>query len=163
MSERPLWAPWRIEYVRAPKSDTCPLCDAIAGVEPQHSLVIERGDRCVTMLNAYPYASGHLMILPSRHAADLRDLDDGELAQLMRLTQRALHALGAVMAPDGFNVGLNLGPAAGAGVAEHLHLHVVPRWAGDTNYMPVIAGTRVVPEALEATRASLAAALDGLG
>ena len=153
---RPLWAPWRIEYVRSDKSGPCPFCEAAADREAETSLVLERGARCLTMLNAYPYASGHLMVLPQRHTARLEELDPSEIAELMTLTQRAIRALAEVMAPHGFNVGLNLGTVAGAGVADHLHQHIVPRWHGDTNFMPVIADTHVLPEALEATRASLA-------
>jgi ATP adenylyltransferase len=156
---RPLWAPWRLEYVRADKSGRCPFCDAAAQGDDRRSLVVERGVRCVTMLNAYPYASGHVMVLPRRHVAQLQELDAEEVGELMQLTQRAIRALSEAMAPHGFNVGLNLGEAAGAGVADHLHQHVVPRWSGDTNFMPVIADTRVLPEALEATRARLAAVL----
>lgn len=159
---RPLWAPWRLEYVRADKSGRCPFCDAVAAGDGQGSLVVERGARCLMMLNAYPYASGHLMVLPHRHVAQLEELDTAEAIELMTLTQRAIRALTAVMAPHGFNVGLNLGGAAGAGVADHLHQHVVPRWNGDTNFMPVIADTHVLPAALEATQTSLAQALKRL-
>jgi len=156
---RPLWAPWRLEYVRSDRAEGCPFCDAVAAVDDPNSLVLERRTHCLTMLNAYPYASGHLMVLPSRHVAQLEAISDAEARELTQLTQRAIRALTQVMQPDGFNVGLNLGTAAGAGVAEHLHQHVVPRWSGDTNFMPVIADTGVLPAALEATRASLAAAL----
>jgi diadenosine tetraphosphate (Ap4A) HIT family hydrolase len=113
------------------------------------------------MLNAYPYASGHVMVVPYRHIADLEELTADELGEVMVLARRAVTALRDTMAPHGFNIGLHLGAAAGAGVAEHLHLHVVPRWEGDTNFMPVIGNTRVVPEALDATRSSIAAALVG--
>lgn len=111
------------------------------------------------MLNAYPYAGGHVMVAPYRHRGELGQLRESELTDLMRLTRRAVAAMGERMHPDGFNVGLNLGAVAGAGIAEHLHMHVVPRWAGDTNFMPVLAGTRVVSQALDATRAVLAEAL----
>ena len=115
------------------------------------------------MLNAFPYAPGHVMVAPSRHVAALEDLNEDELLDLMRLAQRAVLAQKAAMSPDGFNTGLNLGKVAGAGIEEHLHLHVVPRWSGDTNFMPLLADTPVVPQALEATRDALAAALKELG
>jgi ATP adenylyltransferase len=153
MSERPLWAPWRIQYIKAPKSDECIFC------QPDPAHLIERGERCTTILNAYPYAPGHVMVAPSRHVADLDELDDAELLELMQLAQRVIAAQRGAMSPDGFNVGLNLGKVAGAGIADHLHLHVVPRWDGDNNFMPVLSDTHVIPQALEETRTALLAAL----
>lgn len=150
-----MWAPWRIEYVTGPKSGECPFCEAAAGHHPDADLVVARGGSCFVMLNRFPYASGHLMVLPLRHIASLLDLHPDEQTEVMRLTQLAIQALTEVMGPEGFNVGLNLGRAAGAGVDEHLHQHVVPRWAGDTNFMPVLADVNVVPEALRATRQRL--------
>ena len=161
MSERPLWAPWRIEYITRPRKEGCIFC-AIAAGEDQQELLVERGDRCFTVLNAFPYASGHVMAAPYRHVAGLEELDDDELLGLMHLTRRAMRALREAMSPDGFNAGLNLGVEAGAGVADHLHMHVVPRWQGDTNFMPVLADTRVLPQALAATREALVAALGRL-
>jgi ATP adenylyltransferase len=155
MSERPLWAPWRIEYITRPKEGECIFCAAATG-DDERELVVERGARCFTLLNSYPYASGHVMVAPFRHVAGLEDLDDAELLCLMRLARRAMEGLRAVMSPDGFNSGLNLGAVAGAGVADHVHLHVVPRWAGDTNFMPVLAAVKVIPEHLAATRQKLA-------
>jgi ATP adenylyltransferase len=157
MDRRPLWAPWRIEYIKGPKSRECIFC-AAAARDPD-ARVVDRGDLCLTMLNAFPYAAGHLMIAPMRHVADLDACEPGELDELMALTQRALRGLRQIASPDGFNVGLNLGKVAGAGFADHLHLHVVPRWDGDANFMPVLADTRVIPEALDATRAALIEAL----
>jgi|SRR5438132_2122549 len=159
MDERPLWAPWRIEYVERPRADECIFCSAAQGGKHRWA-VIDRGERCFTMLNAYPYTSGHVMVAPYRHVGGLPELDDAELLELMRLARRAIAAQTEAMSPDGFNAGLNLGTVAGAGIADHLHLHVVPRWEGDTNFMPVIAGTRVLPQALEATREALLAALE---
>ncbi len=161
MEDRPLWAPWRIEYVRAPKTDACIFCAAGANEPEQANLVIQRGECCFTMLNAFPYASGHVMVSPYRHVGELEDLDDAEVADLMRLTRLALGALREVMSPAGFNVGLNLGEVAGAGFGDHLHMHVVPRWTGDTSFMPVIAGTRVISQALDATADELRTALAG--
>jgi ATP adenylyltransferase len=159
MEDRPLWAPWRIEYIKGPKPDACIFCAAVAANDDADARVIDRGERCLTMLNAFPYASGHVMVAPHRHVGDLDACEPGELGELMALSQRAIRALREVVSPDGFNVGLNLGKVAGAGVDDHLHLHVVPRWQGDTNFMPVLADTHVVPEALDATRAMLAEAV----
>jgi ATP adenylyltransferase len=159
MSERPLWAPWRIEYVAKPKSGGCVFCAAAAG-ESDDPLVVARGELCFTMLNAFPYAAGHVMVSPCRHVGALEELTEDEVAELMRLATGALVALRRVMSPAGFNVGLNLGRVAGAGFADHLHLHVVPRWEGDTSFMPVIGDTGVIPQALEATAKSLRAELE---
>jgi ATP adenylyltransferase len=159
MAERPLWAPWRIEYITGPKDERCIFC---AGASPDAEgaeRVIERGDRCFTMLNAFPYAPGHVMVAPLRHVAELDGLADDELLEMMQLARRAISALRTAMSPDGFNVGLNLGTVAGAGIADHLHLHVVPRWQGDTNFMPVLADTHVIPQALDATHDVLLDAL----
>ncbi|HEY1593197.1 MAG TPA: HIT domain-containing protein [Solirubrobacteraceae bacterium] len=151
MSERPLWAPWRIEYITGPKGGKCVFCHPGAA--------LERGTHCFTMLNAYPYAPGHVMVAPYRHVAGLDELDDDELLDMMRLARRAVLAVKQAMAPAGFNTGLNLGKVAGAGIAEHLHMHVVPRWEGDFNFMPLLADTHVIPEALDATREQLTEAL----
>jgi ATP adenylyltransferase len=160
MSERPLWAPWRIEYITRQAAHTCIFC-AAAGDDPD-KVVLERDARCFTLLNAYPYASGHVMVAPLRHVGGLEELDDEELLCLMRLTRRAVRALREAMSATGTNVGLNLGVDAGAGIADHLHVHVVPRWRGDTNFMPMLTGTRVLPQALAATREVLGAALQRL-
>jgi ATP adenylyltransferase len=153
MTERPLWAPWRVEYIKGPKSDRCIFCDP----DPAH--VVERGEHCFTILNTYPYAPGHVMVAPFRHVAALDGLRDEEMLELMRLAQRTVGAQRTAMTPDGFNVGLNLGKVAGAGIADHLHLHVVPRWDGDNNFMPVIGQMRVIGQALDATRDVLLDAL----
>lgn len=163
MSDRPLWAPWRIEYITGPKDEDCIFCEA--ATSGQHDAAhepIDRGDHCLTILNAFPYAPGHMMVAPLRHVAALEDLTDDEMLELMRLARRAILAIRGAMTPDGFNIGLNLGRVAGAGIADHLHLHVVPRWNGDTNFMPVLADTNVIPQALEATRNVLVAALAGV-
>jgi ATP adenylyltransferase len=153
MSERPLWAPWRIEYITGPKGDQCIFC------EPDPAHLVERGERCFVLLNAFPYAPGHVMVAPNRHVGELGDLEDDELLESMQLASRMVDALQAAMAPHGFNVGLNLGKVAGAGIADHLHLHIVPRWEGDNNFMPVLGETRVIPQALEETRKILLEAL----
>lgn len=160
MTERQLWAPWRIEYITGDADEGCVFCRAAAGGVDE--LLLERSSRCMTLLNAFPYASGHVMVAPLRHVGELQRLHDGELLELMKLTRRALHALQTEMSPEGFNVGLNLGTVAGAGIADHLHMHALPRWQGDTNFMPVIADTRVLPQALHDTRELLASALERL-
>lgn len=151
MSERPLWAPWRIDYITGPKGQDCVFC------RPEEAL--DGSERCFTLLNAFPYAPGHLMVAPRRHVSELEALDDRELLELMALGRRAIRAIRSAMSPDGFNVGLNLGTVAGAGIADHLHLHVVPRWEGDNNFMPVLGETHVLPQALDATRAAVTGAL----
>jgi len=157
-----LHAPWRIAYIQAPKppsSDASLFSQIAQSGDDVANLVIARDRSCFALLNRYPYNGGHLMVVPYRQAADLEELTDQELTDLMRLTRRCVAALKKVMAPDGFNIGLNLGRPAGAGIAEHLHIHVVPRWNGDTNFMPVLADTKVLPEALADTAARLRAAL----
>ena len=163
MSERPLWAPWRIEYITGPKASDCIFCDAALGKGEPARRVVDRGTRCLTMLNAFPYAPGHLMVAPLRHVAALDELEDDELLELMQLTRRANRALRRAMTPDGFNVGLNVGKVAGAGIADHLHMHVVPRWLGDTSFMPVLDDTRVIPQALDASHDVIVKALRELG
>jgi ATP adenylyltransferase len=159
MDERPLWAPWRIEYITGPKAGECIFCAAAADRDGGAEQLLETGGECFTMLNAFPYASGHIMVAPYRHVGELDALEERELVEMMALTRRAISALRDVMAPDGFNAGFNIGEVAGAGYADHLHLHVVPRWRGDTNFMPVLGGTRVISQALTETRATLVAAL----
>ncbi len=163
MTERPLWAPWRIEYITGPKDGDCIFCAAAAErhVDPAHE-PIDRTERCLTILNAFPYAPGHVMVAPVRHIGALEDLDEDEMLETMQLARRAVLAIRAAMTPEGFNVGFNLGKVAGAGIADHMHLHVVPRWGGDTNFMPVLAGTNVIPQALEESRLALVEALAGL-
>jgi ATP adenylyltransferase len=152
---QPLWAPWRGEYVeKADRQDGCVLCRALAASEEQ-SLVLHRSERAFAVLNRFPYSSGHLMLAPVRHVGDFRELTAAEAAELHALSVAALDALAAVYAPDGFNIGWNLGRVAGAGVADHVHEHVVPRWSGDTNFMPVLGDVKVLPEHLEHTRRRL--------
>jgi len=152
-----LHAPWRIEYILSPKPKLdASLFTSIAQSDDDiGNLVIARDRTCFALLNRYPYNGGHLMVVPYKEVADMNGLTDEELADLWKLTRRCVAALTAVMRPDGFNVGINLGRVAGAGILEHLHIHVVPRWNGDTNFMPVIAGTGVVPEALKEIAAKL--------
>lgn len=157
-----LHAPWRIQYILAPKppaADPSLFTRIAQSSEDVANLVLIRARSCFALLNAYPYTGGHLMIVPYRQTSDLDELTEAELTDLMLLTRRCVQALKKVMHPDGFNVGVNLGRVAGAGVTEHLHLHVVPRWNGDTNFMPVLADTTVVPQALSELAAQLRAAL----
>ncbi|MEM0329637.1 MAG: HIT domain-containing protein [Nitrososphaerota archaeon] len=146
-----LYAPWRIAYIKwfSKKGRECFLCEASREKDDARSLIVYRGRSCFVILNKYPYNNGHLMIAPCKHAGKISDLGDDELLELIELLKLSIAALEAEYKPDGFNVGLNLGRAAGAGLEEHIHLHVVPRWFGDTNFMPVLADTKVVPESLE--------------
>jgi ATP adenylyltransferase len=162
MAERPLWAPWRIEYILAPKTGECIFCEAADGNEPHARWVVDRSEHCFTLLNAYPYGPGHVLVAPRRHVAELDELRSEETLELMALARRAVAGLRAAMSPDGFNLGLNLGTVAGAGIADHLHLHAVPRWEGDTSFMPVLADTRVVPQSLDASKQVLLEALGRL-
>ena len=155
---KPLWAPWRLEYIeQADEQTSCIFCDAFAGTDAA-GLVVRRGDHTFVLLNRFPYASGHLMVAPIRHVGDFGELDDAEALETHRLAQQGLGALAAVYGPQGYNLGWNLGRVAGAGVVDHVHMHVVPRWSGDTNFMPVLADVKVLPEHVADTRRKLAAA-----
>ena len=156
-----LHAPWRIEYILSPKPElkTGLFARIAQSSDDEANFVVVRDRTCFALLNRYPYNGGHLMVVPYKEAADLNGLTDEEGADLWKLVRRSINALTAVMKPDGFNVGINLGKVAGAGIAEHLHIHIVPRWTGDTNFMPVIAGTGVVPDALKEIAAKLRAEL----
>jgi ATP adenylyltransferase len=146
-----LWTPWRIAFIRGEKPRECIFCQKARETNDRENLVVARGRVSFALLNAYPYTSGHLMIAPYQHTADLVTLDAETTSEIMDLTKRAIKALRAAYRTDSFNVGMNLGEAAGAGIADHLHLHVVPRWPGDSNFMPVIGDTRLIPETLETT------------
>ena len=163
MSER-LWAPWRMDFVtKGYKDDQCLFCRVNAETDDTANYVLARGPLSLLMLNAYPYTNGHLMAAPLRHTAEFDALSPEELAEMMAMAQRGMAALRSVYRPDGFNVGMNLGSAGGAGIADHLHLHIVPRWSGDTNFMPVVGDVRVMPESLDASYARVKAALDAEG
>jgi ATP adenylyltransferase len=151
-----LWAPWRLSYVQGErKEEGCIFCRAAKPGDDSAHHVLHRGERCFVMLNAYPYNSGHLMVAPHRHVPSLEDLDADELLEIMTLTQRSLGALRETYGPDGFNLGVNEGEIAGAGFADHLHMHVVPRWAADNNFMAVTGDTRVLPQSLDDSYAAL--------
>jgi ATP adenylyltransferase len=143
---KPLWAPWRLEYIeQADETPGCVFCDA------QDEMVVHRGERAFVLLNKFPYTSGHLMVAPLRHVGRFDELADEEALEVHRLASAAIAALDSEYGPQGYNLGWNLGRVAGAGVVDHVHLHVVPRWAGDTNFMPVLADVKVMPEALAET------------
>src|SRR5580765_1880267 len=152
-----LHAPWRIEYILAPKpAQSDDLFVRIAQDNDDiGNYVIARDRTCYALLNSYPYVGGHLMVVPYKQAPDFHGLTDEELADLLKLTRRCQEALTRVMKPDGFNIGINLGKCAGAGILDHLHIHIVPRWNGDTNFMPVLGSTTVVPQALSELAAEL--------
>jgi len=156
----PLWAPWRMEYILAPKdgSKACIFCgvDAAQADERRARLVVCTTDRAFVLLNRYPFSAGHLLVVPHEHQSGIEELDLETHDALFRLVRESCVRLRRALRAEGLNVGFNLGAAAGAGIAEHLHAHIVPRWSGDTNFMPVLADTRVVPQALEKTRDHLA-------
>jgi ATP adenylyltransferase len=152
-----LWAPWRLEYVQsADEQEGCIFCKAAAADDDEGQLVVHRGEHAFVLLNKFPYASGHLLVAPYRHGLNFGDLDDAEILEVHQLGAQGLDALAATYGPEGYNLGWNIGRIAGAGIPDHGHLHVVPRWAGDTNFMPVLGDVRVIPEHLTATRAKLA-------
>lgn len=151
-----LWAPWRMEYLQAPKTDRCVFCEAARGTNDPGSQVVARGQRCFVIMNRFPYNAGHVMVVPTRHRGRLQDLDDSELGEMFRYIDYCVRVADRVLHPDGYNVGMNLGRAAGAGITDHLHMHVVPRWAGDTNFMPVVSETKVISEHLQTTQQKLA-------
>ena len=158
-----LWAPWRLEYIVAEeKPDGCIFCVFPQQDEDEKNLIIHRGKHAFVIMNRFPYSNGHLLIPPYRHVADITELTDEENLEIMQLTQKCCTVLKAICKPDGFNIGINLGTAAGAGIADHVHLHIVPRWNGDTNFMPVFADIKVVPQALETTYKQLKAQFDRL-
>jgi ATP adenylyltransferase len=153
---KPLWAPWRLEYIgQADEQEGCIFCRA-AESEDEAGLVVHRGAHAFVLLNRFPYASGHLMAAPYRHVGEFSELGDDEAVEIHRLAGRGMAALAQLYEAQGFNLGWNLGRVAGAGIVDHIHLHVVPRWLGDTNFMPVLADVKVLPEHLLETRRKLA-------
>jgi ATP adenylyltransferase len=161
VTEQRLWAPWRIEYIKGPKPEECIFCTAVEAADDAERHVVARGERCFVMLNAYPYTNGHVMVAPYAHVPSLEELDEPTLLELMKLVRSSLGAIRDAYGPEGFNIGVNQGKVAGAGVEEHVHMHVVPRWGGDTNFMPVFAGTRVLPQSLEDSYRELTASWPG--
>lgn len=151
-----LWAPWRMKYieyakVRKGESEECFICEAVQASELEAHLTLYRDSSVILLMNKFPYNTGHLLLAPSRHVADFSQMSREELLSLAEMLRRSLTMLKLALSPDGFNVGVNLGRVAGAGLETHLHIHIVPRWLGDTNFMPVISNTKVIPEALNDT------------
>ena len=152
MTENRIWAPWRLEYVKDASKDIeeeCVFCAKPALGDDESALILHRGKTCFAILNLYPYTNGHLMITPFEHVGRIQDLPAETIAEMMAMAQQAMNRLEDVYRPHGFNVGFNQGRSAGAGVEHHIHMHIVPRWGGDTNFMPVIADHRVMPQSLE--------------
>ena len=146
-----IWAPWRIEYIQMQKPAGCILCDKPEQKDDVANYILYRGDNNFVIMNSYPYNPGHLMVAPYRHVANLEELTDAERHEHFDIVSRSIKLLKEVFGPAGFNIGMNIGKVAGAGIDDHIHTHIVPRWQGDTNFMPVIADVRVVPEALAET------------
>ena len=163
MASQRIWAPWRLEYVKDASKDSaeeCIFCAKPAEDDDEANLIVHRGERAFVILNLFPYTNGHLMIAPYEHVATIQGLDAETLAEVIALTQRAMSGLEERYSPHGYNVGFNQGRVAGAGVEHHIHMHVVPRWGGDTNFMPVLADTRVMPQSLEESYEALRGAFD---
>ena len=146
-----LWAPWRLAYIQGPVDDCCIFCVDEDSAEDQMRLIVARGECSYVIMNRYPYSNGHLMVSPYRHLSDTAELENREVLEIHQLTIRCQAALRTVCSAQGFNLGWNIGPAAGAGIADHIHMHIVPRWAGDSNFMPILADTRVIPQHIETT------------
>ncbi len=157
-----LWAPWRLEYIQGPENNCCIFCDSEDAVDDHSRLIVARGEFSYVIMNRYPYSNGHLMIAPCRHLSDPAELENQEVLEIHQLMIRSQSALRAVCAAQGFNVGWNIGQAAGAGIADHIHMHIVPRWAGDSNFMPILAETRVIPQHIEKTYSLLKKAYAGI-
>lgn len=144
-----LWAPWRMEYILGPHRNECIFCEALKKGEEGYTLV--REEFAFVIMNTFPYNNGHIMVAPTRHTGDIGNLSDEEMLSISRLVKKSLQILQDKLKPDAFNIGMNLGRVAGAGVEDHIHIHIVPRWNGDTNFMPVISDTKIVSQALEET------------
>jgi ATP adenylyltransferase len=158
-----IWAPWRLAYVKDASKDVeegCIFCVKPAAEDDRANLIVHRGEHCFVILNLFPYTNGHLMIAPYAHLPSLAEIPVETTAEMMALAQRAIGVLDDVYAPHGYNVGFNQGRVAGAGVEHHIHMHVVPRWGGDTNFMPVLADTRVMPQTLDQSYDALAGAFE---
>lgn len=155
-----IWAPWRTVYIGKDQGSGCIFCEKLQSEKDVENYVLYRGDKTFVMMNLYPYNNGHLLIAPKRHVGDLTDLEKGEILELGLVTQRMIRLLRAAFNPEGFNAGVNLGKIAGAGVPGHFHIHVVPRWGGDTNFMPVIGDVRVISEGLDLAYKKLTEAME---
>ena len=146
-----LFAPWRIEYIRMEKQDGCIFCDLPREKEDEKNLILHRGKHAFVIMNNYPYNPGHVMVAPYRHVGSWEELSNEEILEMHNLVTLMIRAIKNRMNPEGFNIGVNLGRVAGAGIEDHVHIHIVPRWNGDTNFMPVIADTKVIPQAINET------------
>ena len=146
-----LWAPWRMDYIRTPKEDGCVFCKKHQSTKDRDNLLLFRGEESFVLMNLYPYSNGHLMISPYKHTSNTNDISEIGNQEIMSLTNKSMEIIKNIMGADGFNIGANLGKAAGAGIEEHLHFHIVPRWIGDTNFMPVVGNTKVIVEGLQET------------
>tara|TARA_B100000315_G_C14561609_1_gene580849 strand:- start:1337 stop:1831 length:495 start_codon:yes stop_codon:yes gene_type:complete len=144
-----LWAPWRIEYIRSPKEDGCIFCKKSQEINDRNNLVLYRGKEAFVLMNLYPYSNGHLMISPYQHTSETDDLSSACNSEIMDMANKSMSILSRTFNAEGYNFGANIGKAGGAGIEEHLHYHIVPRWTGDTNFMPVTGGTRVIVEGLQ--------------
>lgn len=158
-----LWAPWRAVYIGKSHGEACIFCEKLNSAGDEANYLLWRGERVFVLLNLYPYNNGHLLVAPKRHVGDIADLTAEEILELGETTRQMTGLLRKAFRPDGFNIGVNLGTIAGAGVPGHFHVHIVPRWAGDTNFMPVLGDVRVISEALEETYRKLKAALEEEG
>lgn len=143
-----LWAPWRFAYVKSGRREGCAFCEALS-MSDEEALILYRGRHSYIILNKYPYNSGHLMVVTNRHVPSIEDLTSEELGELMLLVKASIVSLRKAYRPEGFNIGANIGKASGAGIEDHFHVHIVPRWVGDTNYITIVSGTKVVPQSLE--------------
>jgi len=146
-----LWAPWRIDYIRSPKENGCIFCSKSESLNDRDNLVLFRGNHAFVLMNLYPYTNGHLMISPYQHTSDSQNVSQECLAEIMYLGNESMRILKQCMKTEGFNFGANIGKAGGAGIEEHIHYHIVPRWSGDTNFMPVLGHTKVMMEGLQDT------------
>ena len=160
---RRLWAPWRLQYLVNHEGDGCIFCEKPKQLRDRHNHIVLRGETCYVMLNAFPYNNGHVLIVPYRHVGALGEMTTKEKLEFMELADEVIAALRHTMHPEGFNLGINQGKAAGAGIADHIHLHVVPRWTGDYNFMPLLSDTKIIPETLDQTFDKLRAQLDTRG
>ncbi len=156
-----LWAPWRMTYIEKDRTEGCLFCYPLKGRNDRENLILYRSSQAFIIMNRFPYTSGHLMVAPNRHVDSLDELDDGEMMELMALLKKSILILKRALKPDGFNVGMNIGRGAGAGIEDHIHMHIVPRWNGDTNFMPVLVETKVMPEYLETTYERLISFFEG--
>ncbi|MBM7854551.1 ATP adenylyltransferase [Desulfohalotomaculum tongense] len=155
-----IWAPWRTVYIGKDHGSACIFCEKLQSSADEENYVLLRGEKTFVLLNLYPYNNGHLLVAPQRHVGDITELDEEESLELFQMTQKMIALLRKAFNPDGFNVGVNLGKIAGAGIPGHFHIHIVPRWGGDTNFMPVIGDVRVISEGLDLTYTKLKEALE---